>query len=67
MVAAMVGSLTMSPLVTDAPAACVDHARVASLGALRRMPVADSTPRPLLTKRRPVDFGLVTSCLCRLR
>ena len=57
----------MSPLVTDAPVARADRTAPVSVAAARRMPVADSTPRPLLTKRRPVDFGLVTSCLCRLR
>jgi len=65
MVAAMVGSLTMSPQVNAASAlARVDRVGPA-VRASRPMLTAESTPRPLLTKRRPVDFGLVTSCLCR--
>jgi hypothetical protein len=56
----------MSPLVTTSPTAVrADLVVPAAQRRARRMPVAASTDGPLLTKRRPVDFGLVTSCLCR--
>jgi hypothetical protein len=56
----------MSPLVTTAPASArADRVGMAGRPATCRMPMAVSTQGPLLTKRRPVDFGLVTSCLCR--
>jgi hypothetical protein len=56
----------MSPLVTAAPTAVrADHVALPVAPGARRMPVAVVTDGPLLTKRRPVDFGLVTSCLCR--
>jgi hypothetical protein len=56
----------MSALVTTSPAAVpADRSLIHAAPGARRMPLAVSTDGPLLTKRRPVDFGLVTSCLCR--
>ena len=61
----MVGSLTMSPQVNAAPALARADRVAPAVRAGRRMLTADSTPRPLLTKRRPVDFCLVAASLCR--
>ncbi len=56
----------MSPLVTTAPTtARADLVTSVLAPSARRSPTLVPTDGPLLTKRRPVDFGLVTSCLCR--
>ncbi|HWB37090.1 MAG TPA: hypothetical protein VHA75_13815 [Rugosimonospora sp.] len=58
----------MSPLVAAAPTMVrADLVGSAAGNRVRRTPVVAKAPGALLTKRRPVDFGLVTSCLCRCR